>query len=144
MGKGLNVFARVKEWLALRQRSLLDALSGSFSMSNKTIRGEISLREIPFQFQSQYVWTIQLNGVKADGSLKRLGFISEPTEIKEPWAFMFHIEEPSVDRDIQQYDLRVEVLDGHVLIADADHRFPVDRQGDAPTVQHLVLQPQYI
>ena len=113
-------------------------------MGGKTIKGEISLREIPFQFQSQYVWTIQLTGIKADGSSKQLGFISEPTEIKEPWDFMFHIDDHLVAGDIQKYDLRVEVLDGHVVIADADHRFPVDRQGDAPTVQQLVLQPQYM
>ena len=113
-------------------------------MGNKTIKGQISLSEIPFQFQSQYVWTIKLNGVKADGSFKQLGFISEPTEIKEPWVFTFHLDDHLVAGDIQRYDLRVEVLDGHVLIADADHRFPVDRQGDAPTVQQLVLQPQYI
>ena len=113
-------------------------------MGSKTIKGEISLREIPFQFQSQYVWTIQLTGVKADGSTKQLGFISEPTEIKEPWAFMFHIDDHLVAGEIQRYGLRVEVLDGQVLIADADHRFPVDRHGDAPTVHQLVLQPQYI
>ena len=113
-------------------------------MGGKTIKGEISLREIPFQFQSQYVWTIQLTGVKADGSTKQLGLISEPTEIKEPWAFMFHIDDHLVAGEIQRYGLRVEVLDGQVLIADADHRFPVDRHGDAPTVQQLVLLPQYI
>ena len=113
-------------------------------MGGKSIKGEISLRDIPFQFQSQYVWTIQLNGVKVDGSLKQLGLISEPTAIKEPWDFMFHLDDQHVGHDIHMYALRVEVLDGNVLIADADHRFSMARQGDAPTVQQLILQPQYI
>lgn len=113
-------------------------------MSNKVIRGGISLSEIPFQFQSQYVWTIQLYGVQASGSHKQLGFISEPTEIKEPWSFTFHVDDNHVTGDVEMYGIRVEVLDGVVVVADAGHHFPVDREGDAPTLQQLILRPQYI
>ncbi|NLT99752.1 hypothetical protein [Pseudomonas lundensis] len=113
-------------------------------MSTKVLRGDISLHKIPFQFQRHYVWTIQLFILQADGVRKQIGFISEPTSIREPWDFAFHFDDDHVPESVAHYVIRVEVLDGSALVADADHNFSAAWQNDAPSTQHLVLEPQAI
>ena len=113
-------------------------------MGRIVIRGDISLHKIPFQFQSQYVWTIQLFTVLPNGVRKQLGMISEPTSIREPWNFAFNFDDDHTPDGVGHYGIRVEVLDGTVVVADADQSFAIAWHNDAPSFQQLVLEPQAI
>lgn len=112
-------------------------------MRKKIFLGDISSRDLPFQLRSDYIWTISLYALQAGGKDKLLLETRGYTAIQKPWTFAFHLDD-DLELEAQGHRLRVEVLDRHVLIADADQAFSIDWEGSAHSVHNLVLQPQAV
>ncbi|MFK7605220.1 MULTISPECIES: hypothetical protein [unclassified Pseudomonas] len=114
-------------------------------MRKKIFLGNISPRDLPFSLRSDYVWTLSLFAVKPGGSerllLETRGFYAIPA----PWTFAFHLDDDESPSLVEGYKIRVEVLDQHVLIADATEQFSIDwLAASMDSVHNLVLEPQAI
>lgn len=113
-------------------------------MRKKIFLGHISPRDLPFSFQSQYHWIISVYGLKPGGVerllLETRGYFAIPT----PWTFAFHIDDDESPEPVDAHQIRVQVLDKDVLIADASEQFVIDWVDRAVNVHNLVLVPRAI
>lgn len=113
-------------------------------MRKKIFLGNISSRDLPFSLRSDYVWSISVHALKAGGIerilLETRGYFAIPA----PWTFAFHLDDDESPNRVEAYQVRAQVLDKNVLVADASEQFSIDWLDTKSSVHNLVLVPRAI
>lgn len=113
-------------------------------MRKKIFLGHISPRDLPFSFQSHYHWIISVYARKPGGVERLLLETHGYYAIPAPWTFAFHVDDDESPEPVEAHQIRVQVLDKDVLIADASEKFAIDWAGSEVSVHNLVLVPRAI